>query len=151
LQKRFPVFKQEDDACVESANILKALSFYTKQTCMYCENLTCEEVRTRVTGTVKRWVDSFFPSQQGIYSMKLIESSEPKLVLTTSTSTIDIDLPNYNTPKSVLSSENYNNSEQLWQQKTSHTIQKTQKSKSSITSNIKLKPIDCICVLLCSY
>ena len=50
LQKRFPVFKDGEDACVESANIFKVLSFHLGKSCMYCENLTCEEVQTRVTG-----------------------------------------------------------------------------------------------------
>ena len=152
LKKRFSVFKNGDDACIESANILRALSFYIQETCMYCENLTCEEVRTMVTGTVLRWVDSYYPSQIGIYTVQIDENLQPKQVLVTSTSIKDVDIPTYHGSKKIdgLVAECQDDSNELWQWKTSHKINKKQRSRSSFGSRINFQPFDSVCVLLCS-
>ena len=152
LQKRFPVFKDGEDACVESANILKALSFYLGKSCMYCENLTCEEVRTRVTGRVLRWVDSYYPFQKGLYDVKMLESHQPKLVLVSSTTISNVELPTYQStkPSDNLSLECYDESGELWHRRTNNMIKKKQQSRSSFGSRMKFKPFDNICVLLCS-
>ena len=59
----------------ESSTILRALSFHLEKSLMFCENLVCKEMQTTQTGTNKKWKDSFFSEQSGIYDI-LIDKHE---------------------------------------------------------------------------
>ena len=60
LSSRFNLFqgKDKDNFSTDSATILKALSYLTNESLMYCENLVCKEMQTSVTGSATRWAES---------------------------------------------------------------------------------------------
>ena len=55
LKEKSNLFQSVEDVLYYSANLLRALSFCTNRTIMFCENLMCKYIQTLFTATNNKW------------------------------------------------------------------------------------------------
>jgi hypothetical protein len=145
LLKRFKLFDRESNISFsqESYNILKALSYYTEKSTMYCENLICKEMQHRISQTSTRWVDSYFHDQQGIYNA-VRQKNNVILQLTTTSTVNNIKIPTsfYNKLFQAFHEDTLSQSSGIFNITTQDNISKKHRKRSSYESNVRFKPFD---------
>ena len=65
-----------EEVSYDSATVLRALSFYTNKTIIFCEILVYKYIKTLFIATNNKWKDSFYKIHSGLYNVVLGEGEE---------------------------------------------------------------------------
>jgi hypothetical protein len=153
IQRRFDILTDENYVSQESATLLQAISFCTKESVMYAENLCCKEVQQNDSHTNNRWKDSFYKEQSALYNVILSKSNILSLHKYTSLDTTVVDTSaqhNISTDQSLIK-EVMNLSVDFFSRKTKKKSvrKKIKRSKNIYDAVVKFKPPSQEQIILC--